>query len=129
MYGIFGLPHGLSGKAVKQSIGNRIHLGLDLSGGTHLVLQVMVSEAVGAVTDNDVARLETDFQQAGIQGATIGKTDPSQVNVIHITGTSADKSSTIRDLLDTKYGATYNVSSGSDGSYTLTMKTDRSRDD
>ena len=122
VYGFVGLPHGLSGKAIKQSLSNRIHLGLDLSGGTHLVLQVMVNEAVGAVTDNDVARLETDLQTAGVQGAVVGKTDPSRTDVIHITGTTADKSSTIRDLLDSKYGATYNVTSGSDGSYALTMK-------
>ena len=36
---------------------NRIHLGLDLKGGTHLVLQVHVAEAVNSTTDRDVQRL------------------------------------------------------------------------
>ncbi len=35
-YGIFGIPHG----GLVQSLKNRINLGLDLKGGTHLVLQV-----------------------------------------------------------------------------------------
>jgi preprotein translocase subunit SecD len=122
VYGIFGIPHGISGSAWKEAISRRIQLGLDLKGGTHLVLQVMVGEAVGAVTDNDVAALEADFQQAGIQGATIGKTDPSRNDIIHIAGTSADKTSAVRDLLDSKYGARYNISSSADGSWTLTMK-------
>jgi preprotein translocase subunit SecD len=122
VYGIFGIPHGISGSAWKEALGRRIQLGLDLKGGTHLVLQVMVGEAVGAVTDNDVAALEADFQQAGIQGATIGKTDSSRNDIIHIAGTSADKTSAVRDLLDTKYGARYSISSSADGSWTMTMK-------
>jgi preprotein translocase subunit SecD len=40
VYGIFGIPHG----GFKQSITDRIHLGLDLQGGTRLVLQVHVAE-------------------------------------------------------------------------------------
>ena len=62
--------------ALKQSIKNRIHLGLDLKGGTHLVLEVHVDEAVASATDRDVARLRTDLQKAGITGATVGKTRP-----------------------------------------------------
>ncbi len=122
VYGIFGIPHGLSGTAIKQAIGSRIKLGLDLSGGTHLVLQVMVEEAMGSVTDNDVARIEADLQQSGIQATSVGKTDPARADVIHVGGYPPDKSSDVRGILDSKYGAQYNVASAADGSYTLTMK-------
>jgi len=37
-YGIFGVPNGASGSALLSSLQNRIHLGLDLKGGTHLIL-------------------------------------------------------------------------------------------
>ena len=121
VYGIFGIPGGISGAAWKQAIGKRINLGLDLRGGTHLVLQVMVDEAMGSVTDNDVARMETDMQAAGLQ-ATVGKTDPARADVIHVTGIAPDKVSAFRDMLDSKYAATYNIASASDGSYMLTMK-------
>src|SRR5271163_524513 len=47
VYGIIGIPHG----GLKQALTDRIHLGLDLRGGTHLVLQVKVAEAVSHETD------------------------------------------------------------------------------
>ena len=37
---------------------DRIHLGLDLRGGTHLVLQVHTAEAVAANSDNDLVRAQ-----------------------------------------------------------------------
>ncbi|MGA3197685.1 MAG: protein translocase subunit SecD, partial [Terriglobales bacterium] len=36
--GIFGIPKDWSGKGLLASITDRIHLGLDLRGGTHLIL-------------------------------------------------------------------------------------------
>ena len=38
-FGIVGIPHG----GLMESIKNNIHLGLDLKGGTHLVLEVHVA--------------------------------------------------------------------------------------
>ncbi len=122
IYGIFGIPHGVNGTAWKQAVGSRIHLGLDLSGGTHLVLQVMVEEAMSAVTDNDVARIEADLQAAGIQASTVGKTEQARPDIIHVAGISPDKTGDVRGLLDSKYAAQYNVASAADNSYTLTMK-------
>ncbi len=122
-FGIFGVPRGINGAAWKAALGNRIHLGLDLSGGTHLVLQVMVDEAVSAVTDNDVARLQSDLQQAGLAAGSVLKPNPTgQPETIQVQGTPADKTGDVRSLLDSKYGQQYNISSGSDNSWTLTMK-------
>jgi preprotein translocase subunit SecD len=42
VYGIFGIPKGIGLNAWKTALTDRIHLGLDLKGGIHLVLQVMV---------------------------------------------------------------------------------------
>ena len=65
MYGIFGIPHG----GLKQSLENRIHLGLDLKGGTHLVLQVHVAEAMNSSTDRDVQALNTALAATGATAA------------------------------------------------------------
>src|SRR5580693_8088421 len=92
VFGIFGLPKGVSGTALKQAILDRIHLGLDLKGGTHLVLQVMVDEAVGAVTDNDAARVQADLKQGGFAAQSVFKPDPKQPQVIQIQGTPPDRS-------------------------------------
>ncbi|HET9086801.1 MAG TPA: protein translocase subunit SecD, partial [Acidobacteriaceae bacterium] len=121
--GILGLPNGVSPAALKQAITDRIHLGLDLSGGTHLILQVMVQEAVGTTSDNDMARIQADLQQAGAAGATAVKPHPkSQPQVIKITGVPLDKENAVRSALDTHYATQYDIASGAENGYTLTMK-------
>src|SRR5215475_4045403 len=121
IFGIFGIPHGLGGQALKDAMAKRINLGLDLKGGTHLVLQVMVNEAVGAETDNALGRLQSDLQAAGISVGSIVKPNPSDPLTLQISGVPADKSGDVRNLLDTKYGQQYNISSTQDG-FTLTLK-------
>ena len=48
----------------KAAIQQNIHLGLDLKGGTHLILQVQVQDAVNAETDNTVARRQLKAKAA-----------------------------------------------------------------
>jgi preprotein translocase subunit SecD len=121
VFGIFGIPNGISGQAWRDALAKRISLGLDLKGGTHLVLQVMANEAVSAETDNALGRLQSDLQAAGIRVGSILKPNPSDPLVLQISGVPADKSGDVRNLLDTKYGQQYNISSAADG-YTLTLK-------
>jgi preprotein translocase subunit SecD len=122
IFGIFGIPHGLGGQALKDALARRISLGLDLKGGTHLVLQVMVDEAVSAETDNALGRLQTDLQAAGVQAGSILKPNPQDPLTIQINGVAADKSSDVRNVLDTKYAQQYDISSTPDG-FILKLKT------
>ena len=125
LYGIFGIPHG----GLKQSVLNRIHLGLDLKGGTHLVLEVHVAEAVGSETDRDVARLETDLQKAGVTGATVGKLDPTGLPAkITISGIPTAKVSDARGVFTGNDYAAYDVATNADGSTVMTMKLGAIRD-
>jgi preprotein translocase subunit SecD len=122
VYGIFGIPKGIGLNAWKTALTDRIHLGLDLKGGTHLVLQVMVNEAVSAVTDNDVARVQADLQQGGFPARSVLKPDPKKPEVIQIQGTPPDRTGDVRSLLDSRYGNQYTISSGANNIWTLTMK-------
>ena len=122
VYGIFGIPKGIGPSAWKTALTNRIHLGLDLKGGIHLVLQVMVEEAVGAETDNAAARIQADLQQGGFPATSVLKPDPKQPALIQIQGTPAAKASDVRNLLDSRYGTQYAVATGANNSWTLTMK-------
>ena len=72
---------------LKQSLERRINLGLDLKGGTHLVLQVHVAEAVNSSTDRDVQALNTALADTG---ATATKLDPARADVITHQGRVAD---------------------------------------
>ncbi len=122
VFGIIGIPQGFSGTALKNSILDRIHLGLDLKGGTHLILQVMVDEAVGITTDSDAAHIQQDLQQNGITVGSVAKPDPNHPETIQISGAPADRSGDIRSVLESKYGNQYDISSGANNTWTLTMK-------
>jgi preprotein translocase subunit SecD len=118
VYGIFGIPRG----GLKQAITNRIHLGLDLKGGTHLVLEVHVNEAIASAVDRDAVRLTTDLQAAGISGVTAARSDPSRPNTIIVTGIPANKLTDARGVFNGVNYNAYDVSTAADGSTTLTMK-------
>jgi preprotein translocase subunit SecD len=123
LYGIFGIPSGVSGKALMDAMSNRIHLGLDLRGGVHLILQVVVSEAVNAETDNTVGRIQQDLKTANLTYSQVYKPDPNKPEAVRVEGMSAANVSAARSLLDTKYSGEYDLTGGgSDSSFTLTMK-------
>ena len=122
IYGIFGLPKGVSGTALEEALGKRIHLGLDLSGGAHLILQVVVSEAVSAETQNTAAKIQQELKTANLTFAQIYP-DPAKPQVIHVEGTTQAQASTVRTTLDTKYSNEYDLTGGgADNTFTLTLK-------
>ncbi|HVC47543.1 MAG TPA: protein translocase subunit SecD [Terracidiphilus sp.] len=128
VYGIFGIPSGLSGKALQAAMTQRIHLGLDLKGGAHLILQVKVLEAVNDETDNTAARIRDDLKQAHLTYSQVYKPNPlkadgtGQPQMIRIEGVTADQASAVRSLLDSKYSSEYDVTGNADNSFTVTMK-------
>ncbi len=125
IYGIIG-PHS-EGSSLKdtpqQALARNIHLGLDLKGGTHLVLQVHVLEAVAAATDRDIERIRTGLQSAGINGATVSKPDAvNHPETIAITGLTGAQVGQVRSLMSSSDFQGYDVSTQPDGSVKMTMK-------
>ncbi|HZY60935.1 MAG TPA: protein translocase subunit SecD [Edaphobacter sp.] len=118
VFGFIGIPHG----SLKQSILDRIHLGLDLKGGIHLVLEVHVEEAVSSTTDRDAARLQGDLQKAGITGLTVGKTDPAHPETIVVSNIPSTRLSDVRSVMTGVDYSGYDVGSNAAGAMTLTMK-------
>src|ERR1700678_3562958 len=72
---IFGIPQNFSRKGLLAAITKNIHLGLDLSGGTHLILQVQVNDAVNVDSDNAVEVLKQQLNKRKITFADISKPD------------------------------------------------------
>ncbi len=123
LFGIFRVPEGIGGKALLAALQKQIHLGLDLQGGVHLILQVQVQEAVSDETDNASARIRDDLKTGGFTFSQVVKPDPNKPEVIEVDGTPAAKSSDVSSLLDTKFSNEYDVSGGgTDTSWKLTMK-------
>ena len=64
IYGIIGLP-----KSKDELIANwnqNIKLGLDLRGGSHLVLQVQVQDAFKVEADRIIEALKDQFKKSGL---------------------------------------------------------------
>lgn len=128
IYGIFGIPSGFSGQALMAALTQRIHLGLDLKGGAHLILQVKVLEAVNDETDNTAARIQEDLQQAHLTFSQVYKPSPlkadgtGQPQTIRVEGVTPEQESAVRNLLDSKYSSEYDVTGNADNSFTVTMK-------
>jgi preprotein translocase subunit SecD len=121
-YGIFGVPGGLSGSALLASLQNRIHLGLDLKGGTHLILQVQVNDAVNIDSDNALATLKAGMRTAKIAYAEITKPDPvNHPEQIVIKGVPTEASSDLRTLVQDRVQE-YDATSGANNTWTVTMK-------
>ncbi len=122
LFGIFGVPGSLSGKGLLAALQNRIHLGLDLKGGTHLILQVQVNDAINADTDRAVERLKDDLKSANIAYGEISKPDPqNHPELIVIKGVPPESSSELRRIVSDKLPE-YDLASGAENSWTLTMK-------
>jgi len=121
-YGFLGIPRGLTPAALKQALTDHINLGLDLKGGTHLVLVVHVEEAVTDTTDRDVQRLQDDLEKAGVTGETVRKPDPAHPETITVSGIPVGKASDARSVMDGNDYVSYDVTSLPDGSEKLTMK-------
>jgi len=76
LLGIFGIPKSFSKQGLLASMTDRIHLGLDLRGGTHLILQVQVNDAVSVDSDNALETLKEQLRTKKINYAEITKPDP-----------------------------------------------------
>jgi preprotein translocase subunit SecD len=122
LFGIFGIPQSFSGAGLLTAMTNRIHLGLDLRGGTHLILQVQVNDAVNIDSDNAVEILKEQLNKRKIAFADISKPDPqNNPDRVVVKGVSPDGR---KDLLETvnERLPEYNLNSGADNTWILSMK-------
>jgi len=122
LYGIFGVPQSFSGQGLLAGLQNRIHLGLDLRGGTHLILQVQVNDAVNVDSDNAVEILKQDLNKRKIAFADISKPDPqNNPDRVVLKGVPPDSRKDLLDILNDRLPE-YDLNSGADNTWVLTMK-------
>src|SRR6516164_9634651 len=121
VYGLIGLPaFPTSWAQVRSNFGNQIKLGLDLQGGTHLVLQVQVQEAIAQETDQMVDRLIKQLRDKNIHYDEVRRVDDTHILVRNV---ESSQVSEFRDLVQQQYGSLWDSApSGEPSSYTLTLK-------
>ena len=120
--GIVGIPKNWSGQGLLASMTERIHLGLDLKGGTHLILQVQVNDAVNADSDRAIERLKDDMRTRKIGYADVIKPDPVNApDKIVIKGVPPEATSDLRTMVTDRLPE-YDATSGAENSWVLSMK-------
>ncbi len=122
LFGIFGVPKSFSGSGLLASMTDHIHLGLDLRGGTHLILQVKVNDAVNVDAQNAIEVLKQQMRSHKIDYADITQPDP-QNNPDHLVLKGVQASSRT-DLLGivSDHLPEYDITGGADNSWNLSMK-------
>src|SRR6202790_56125 len=121
-YTLIGLPtFPTSSQQVKDNFAHQIKLGLDLQGGTHLILQVQVQEAIAQETDQTVERLATQLRTKNIHYDEVRRADDTHV-LIH--GLDAAQVSAFRDIVTAQFGNAWDLGAapGDLTGYLLTLR-------
>src|SRR5208282_1871022 len=122
LFGIFGIPQSWTGRGLIAALQDRIHLGLDLKGGTHLILQVQVNDAVNVDSDHAMERVKADLRARKINYADISKPDvANHPEQIVLKGVPPESSSDLRSLVSERLPE-YDLVSGAESSWTVSMK-------
>jgi len=126
IYGIIGLP-----KSTAELVANwkrNIHLGLDLKGGSQLVLQVQIQDAFKAEADSVIQRLKDELGKARIQYVEMSRNEPATIQTadtiqIDIKGVPPTSAGNFRGVVNDRFGGIWNVAQANSTDYRMTMKT------
>ena len=122
LFGIFGIPKGLGKDALLTALGDHIHLGLDLKGGTHLILQVQVNDAVNVDAQNAMEVLKEQLRTHKIDYTDISQSDQQNApDHIVIKGVPAAARSDLRSIVQERLPE-YDITSGATDTWNLAMK-------
>ena len=99
--------------------GDQIRLGLDLSGGAHLVLRVETGDALQVETETAAEQLGEQMSVQGMDAATVV---PVDAETIRVEGVPGERDQAFRQLSDERLAASYDREPGAGGSYTFRMR-------
>jgi len=125
LFGIFGIPKSLSGEGLLTALTDHIHLGLDLKGGTHLILQVQVNDAVNVVGQNAVEVMKDQLRNRKIDYADISQSDPqNSPDRIVIKGVQPASRSDLLSIVQERLGE-FDITGGPENTWIMSMKPTR----
>jgi preprotein translocase subunit SecD len=122
IYFLFGYPtFPTSFAQVKDNFRNQIKLGLDLQGGTHLILQVQVQEAIAQETDTTVDRITTALRGKNVHYDEVRRIDDTHILIHNI---DPSQYSVLSDLQSSQYNNVWDMSPapGQPNSYVWTLR-------
>jgi preprotein translocase subunit SecD len=122
LFGIFGKPSSFSRQGVLDALTDHIHLGLDLKGGTHLILQVQVNDAVNVVAQNAVEVLKEQLRTRKIDYSDVAQSDPqNNPDQIALKGVQPSARGDLLDIVHERL-PDYDITGGAQNTWTLAMK-------
>ncbi len=122
LFGIIGIPKSWSGSGLLSAMTDRIHLGLDLKGGTHLILQVQVNDAVKSDAERAMERLKDEMRNRKINYTDVNQPDVDKnPDRIVIKGVPPEGAGELRSLINDRLPE-YDATSGTENSWVLNMK-------
>ncbi len=124
VYGIIGIPRSVAD--VKANFQKNLKLGLDLRGGSYLILQVQVQDAAKVEADQAMERLKDQLTKTGIDYGSMDRNDPTTVEQadsiqINVHGIPAAKSGDFRNIVSEQLPA-WVLTPVSAADYRLNMK-------
>lgn len=125
IFGVTGLPK--SRHELVTNWNNNIRLGLDLRGGSHIVLQIQVQDAFKAEADSTIEHLKELLRKENITYSSISRNEPGSIDTadtieIAIQGVPADKSSDLRRIVGDGAGLQWVLSSEGTADYKLKLR-------
>ena len=105
-YGLYGVPKSLD--EAKANFGQNVRLGLDLRGGSHLVLQVQVQDAFKGEADLVIDRLKEEMARENVAYDAVDRNEPSTLETadqiqINIRGVPLDATSSFRSMVNDRF--------------------------
>jgi len=121
-YGIFGIPKSFTLDGLAAAVTDHIHLGLDLKGGTHLILQVHVNDAINVDAQNAIEVLKQQFRSKKIDYADISQTDPqNNPDRITIKGVQPSSRNDLLSIVKDRLPE-YDITGGAQDTWNLSMR-------
>src|SRR5580704_10514908 len=101
VFGLVGRPSPPTSLAqIRENFADNIKLGLDLQGGTHLVLQVQVNEAISQQTDQALDHLGTQLREKNVRYDELRKVGDTQILVHNL---APESGATLRDMVSSNF--------------------------
>jgi len=125
IYGIIGFP--TSKQELIDNLKKNIRLGLDLKGGSYLVLQVQVQDAFKSDADQVIQRLRDELAKAAIPVADIARNNPETINdadkiQIDVKGVPPTQAGTLRQIFADNFSGAWILTNVNATDYRLTMQ-------
>jgi preprotein translocase subunit SecD len=129
IYGIVGIP--TSTAEIKDNWSKNIRLGLDLKGGSQLVIQMQLQDAFKSEADSAIQRMRDELAKANVQYGEVSRNDPQRLQdadtiQIDVKGVPATRAGDFRRVVTENLGGVWNLTGVNQTDYRLNIKTSES---